>query len=45
MEVSALAGLKSELRGIGSGALNPHGTLIHIETVVHARHGQKVWRV
>lgn len=39
---SAFAGLKSGLRGIGSGALNPHGTLVHIELMASLGHHQQV---
>lgn len=35
------AGLELELRGIGFSALNPHGTVVHFESVVVACHRQK----
>ena len=45
VKASALAGLKSGLRGIDLGTLNPHGTLIHVKVVVGSSDHQQMWCV
>lgn len=42
VKASASAGLKLGLRGIDSSALNPYGTLIHVQLVLRSRNGQQM---